>query len=266
MISRGYGRNDESKICVVGTDSQACGDEPVLIKQKAPGSQVIVGAVRYEAGKIALNQFNPGVLILDDGFQHIQLQRTTDIVLIDARDPFGNNKLFPAGILREPVASLRRAHAILITNVEEGCDTAGLQDRIRTLTEARIFTSHLEPIDVINCGSGKTQPLSALQGRVVLALSGIARPASFLKTLMALGASVSVECIYPDHYAFNANDLAEVQRKALAAKADMIITTEKDAVRLRGLGVDNIFALRVALTIHEADAWTDFLLSSLGDN
>ena len=121
VISRGYGRQDESLISIVSDgqmvqhDPERNGDEPVLIADRLTGVPVVVGADRYQASLAALRQFHPDVVILDDGFQHIRLQRTMDIVLVDAAEPFGNGKLFPAGILREPLTALKRAHAVLIT-------------------------------------------------------------------------------------------------------------------------------------------------------
>ncbi len=124
VISRGYGRRDESLISIVSDgrmvqhDPARNGDEPVLIADRLTGVPVVVGADRYQASLAALRQFHPDVVILDDGFQHIRLQRTIDIVLIDAAEPFGSGKLFPAGILREPLTALKRAHAILITRAD----------------------------------------------------------------------------------------------------------------------------------------------------
>jgi tetraacyldisaccharide 4'-kinase len=126
VISRGYGRKNEDEVLVVSdgrnvkTDPRLFGDEPVLIASSLPGAAVIVGADRYRAGQAALDQFRPDVLILDDGYQHVRLKRDLNIVLIDAADPFGSGRLFPAGILREPLQELARADVVLITNAGGG--------------------------------------------------------------------------------------------------------------------------------------------------
>lgn len=269
VVSRGYGRKNESETLVVSdggsvlVDPQTGGDEPVLIGSKLPGVPVVVGGKRYEAALEALHRFKPNVVILDDGFQHIQLKRTLDIVLVDATDPFGSGKLFPAGILREPLASLKRAHAVLITKAERAADRERLNEIIRTKTPGRIFTSRLVPVDVVDCCSGVVRPLSSLRGARVLALSGIARPTSFTRLLTTLGADIAAESIYADHYEFTKADLDEAYKKAADEKADMIITTEKDAVRLKPLKPEGIHALRIELSVDEREEWEAFLLRNV---
>jgi tetraacyldisaccharide 4'-kinase len=269
VISRGYGRKDESEFAVVSNsssvlvDARTGGDEPVLIAAKLPGVPVVVGRDRFRAGLEALRQFAPDIVILDDGFQHIQLKRTLDLVLVDARDPFGNRKLFPAGILREPLGSLKRAHAVLITNAGVAEDVQTLKNAIRQHTNAGIFTSRQTPLDLINVNGGEIKPLSVLKGSRVLAFSGIARPGSFTTMLQSLGAIIAAECTYPDHYDFKRSDLAAIFRKAADEKVSMIVTTEKDGVRLKDASPEGIWALRIELTVDEPEAWEALLLKSV---
>lgn len=269
VVSRGYGREDEEEIVVVSdgvsvlVDTKRGGDEPVLIGLKLPGVPVIVGRKRYQAAREALQRFNPDTVILDDGFQHVQLKRTCDIVLIDALNPFGNGKLFPSGILREPVSAIKRAHAVLITNADRAEDAGSLRETIRRHTSARIFTSRRQPLDLIDCCSGETKQLAVLRGTRVLAFSGIARPASFTELLRSFGAVIAGEYAYPDHYDFRKSDLADVFKKAADQKVSMIITTEKDVVRLKKLKPDGIWVLRIELVVHEREAWEEFLLKGL---
>jgi tetraacyldisaccharide 4'-kinase len=269
VLSRGYGRENEAEIVVVSdglsvlVDARQGGDEPVLIGLKLPGVPVIVGRNRYLAGREALRRFNPDTVILDDGFQHLQLKRTCEIVLIDAANPFGNGKLFPAGILREPVSALKRAHAVLITNADKAEYIGPLKETIRRATRARIFTSRQVPVDLVDCCSGETKQLSVLRGSRVLAFSGIARPASFNALLRLLGAEVVGEHTYPDHYDFRKADLADVFKEAADQKVSMIITTEKDVVRLKKLKPDGIWVLRIELIVDEREAWEKFLLSKI---
>jgi tetraacyldisaccharide 4'-kinase len=269
VVSRGYGRKDGSAIVVVAdgrsilVDAQTGGDEPVLIASKLPGTPVVVGRKRYPAALAALQRFNADTVVLDDGFQHIQLTRTLDIVLVDANEPFGNGKLFPAGILREPITALKRAHAVLITRAESGNELEPLKKIIRQHTQARIFTSHQTPLDLMDSRTGEAKPLSALRGSKVLAFSGIARPASFTSLLRSLGAVIAEEVTYPDHYDYNKSDLADIFQKAADEKANMIITTEKDAIRLKKLRPDGIWALRIELTVVEREAWEAFLLRDI---
>jgi tetraacyldisaccharide-1-P 4'-kinase len=118
-------------------------------------------------------------------------------------------------------------------------------------------------LDLANDRAGELKPLSALRGTRVLAVSGIARPASFRTMLKALGALVSGECIYPDHYEYKRADLVAIFKKAADDGVSMIVTTEKDAVRLRSFRPEGIWALRIELAIAEYDEWEAFILKSL---
>lgn len=268
VVSRGYGRKNEADVVVVSdgesvlADAGTGGDEPVLIGSRLAGVPVIVGQNRYEAVLEALRRFNADVLILDDGFQHVRLERTCDIALVDAGNPFGNGRLFPAGILREPIRALRRADAVVITRTD-GVDVEPLKDAIRRKTPARIFTSRQAPLDLIACCGSETKPLSALRGTRVLALSGIAQPSSFRSLLASRGAVISGECSYPDHYYFKNSDLVDIFKKAADEKIAIIVTTEKDAARLKNLKPDGIWALRIESTVNEREAWEAFLMENL---
>jgi tetraacyldisaccharide 4'-kinase len=269
VVSRGYGRQDESRISVVSDgrvvqyDPVMNGDEPVLIADRLAGVPVVVGADRYEAACAALKQFHPDLVILDDGFQHIRLHRTMDIVLIDATEPFGNGKLFPAGILREPLGALKRARAVLITRAEPGHDLTLLKETIGRYSTARIFTSSHVPLDLVNIATNETRALSSLDRTPVLAFSGIARPASFLSLLGSLGAVVKSSCTYPDHYLYTKNDLANIFRRAADDKVGLVVTTEKDGVRLHAMRPDGIWTLRIRLQVVESGAWEQMLLEVL---
>jgi tetraacyldisaccharide 4'-kinase len=266
VVSRGYGREDESAIAVVSdgskvlVDAKSGGDEPVLIGSLLPGVPVVVGSDRHRAAVLAQQRFKTDTIVLDDGFQHIRLKRDLDIVLVDAVDPFGNGKLFPAGVLREPLTALARANVVLITSADKADDLDGLKRVIRRNTRARIFTARQLPKDLTEIASGAASPHDALRGTAVLAFSGIARPASFTALLRSLGADIRAEIAYPDHYAYKKSDLTTLFERAAAANASMIITTEKDAVRLKPWNPDGIWALRIELNIVENNEWKEVLL------
>ncbi|MFA5072410.1 MAG: tetraacyldisaccharide 4'-kinase [Nitrospirota bacterium] len=269
VVSRGYGRENESDVVVVSdgvtvcAKPALCGDEPILIASNLSGVPVIIGKKRYYAATSALNRFRSKIVILDDGFQHVQLRRKLDIVLIDATDPFGNGKLFPAGILREPLSTLKRAHAVLITRTDQGTDVPALKKVIERNTSARIFTSRMVPCDLLNIATGETRSLAILQGAKVLAFSGIARPASFAALLKALGASIEDDQVFPDHYNFTQEDLDRLYHVAKEKKVDHILTTEKDAVKIKHFGSSNILALRITLFVDQQQEWESFLLQSI---
>ena len=270
VVSRGYARKNEDELVVVSdgssilVDSKTGGDEPVLIASKLIGVPVVVGKKKYQAALLALRRFNPDVVLLDDGFQHIQLKRNLDIVLVDAGNPFGNGRLFPKGILREPLAALKRAHAVLITRADSTGDVEKLKAAIQRHTPARIFTSCQVPVDLIDYRSNDIKPLSSLRGSKVLALAGIARPASFFALLQSLGANIVTSCTYPDHFDYQKSDLAAVFQQAADANISMVVTTEKDAVRIKDMHADGVWALRIELTVFERNEWERFLLKGLG--
>ena len=269
VISRGYGRKDSSGIVVVSdgekvlVDAETGGDEPVLIGSVLPQVPIVVGSDKYQAAAFAKQKFDIDTVVLDDGFQHLRLKRDLDIVLVDAADPFGNGRLFPAGILREPLTALKRAQAVLITGEDRAADLGRLKGIIGRFTEARIFTSRQEPADMIDIITGDVRPLSALRGTTVLAFSGIARPESFAALLRALGADIRAMIAYPDHYAYIESDLAALFQKAADEDIGMMITTEKDAVRLKQLNPDGIWVLRIRLKVLENREWEEVLLQGI---
>jgi tetraacyldisaccharide 4'-kinase len=269
VISRGYGRKDDSAVLIVSdgssvlVDTLTGGDEPVLIGSKLSGVPVVVGKNRREASQFAVQRFGADLVILDDGFQHLKLKRDVDIVLIDAADPFGNGKLFPSGILREPVVSLRRAHAVVLTRADAADAVESLRERIRQVTAAPVFTSHERAADLIDTSTRDVKPLSVLRGTRMLAFSGIARPLSFAALLRSLGGVIAAECVYPDHHEYSKTDLAAIFQKAADERVSLIVTTEKDAVRLKGFNAGGIWALRIELSIVERQEWEAFLLNNV---
>jgi tetraacyldisaccharide 4'-kinase len=268
VVSRGYGRRNESETVIISdgsavlADARSGGDEPVLISSRLAGVPVVADRQRRRGAQVVVEKFGVGTVILDDGFQHVQLKRDLDIVLVDAAEPFGNGKLFPAGVLREPVDALKRAHAVVITRADSGSLEA-LKKRIAAVSDARVFTSVHRPVDLVNCRDSGFKPLSILRGERVCAFSGIARPASFFALLKTLGAVIVADRSYPDHHAYSSSDLAEVYKMSADNQAGMIVTTEKDAVRLRDRRPEGIWALRIELVVNEQKEWERFLLNTL---
>lgn len=269
ILSRGYGRRDESSIVVVsdgaGTivDAQTSGDEPALMAARLREVPVIVGQDRYRAGVTAFARFHPDILVLDDGFQHLRLHRDLNIALVDGVQPLGTGKLFPAGILREPVASLRRADIVLITRAEQSRDLASLKELIAQFTTAPIFTSKHVPTGLVNLADGSRETLASLKGKSVLACSGIAKPESFVALLEKLGAHVRKNVLFSDHHCYTRYDIDTLHSEALEVDASVIVTTEKDGVKLRELDPRGIQALCIELEILEKEAWERVLLQRL---
>jgi tetraacyldisaccharide 4'-kinase len=265
ILSRGYGRNDESAIEIVSDGDSVlrgagdAGDEPAMLAARLPGVPVVVGSDRYRAGMLACERFHAGMALLDDGFQHRRVHRDLNILLVDALDPFGNCRLFPAGILREPLRALRRSDAVVITNADRVESLAGLTREIGRHTGAPILTARYTPSVLVDLASGETRPNVTLRGARVFAFAGVARPESFFSTLRALGARVTSVRSYPDHYRYVRTDLAGLFQAAVDSNAVMIVTTEKDAVRLKDMAPEGIWALRVDLEVCEKDAWERML-------
>jgi tetraacyldisaccharide 4'-kinase len=224
VLSRGYGRTDEEELVVVsnGDGSRAtaeqAGDEPVLIASRTEAI-VIACRDRLRAAELAVNSFGAQVLLLDDGFQHLRLHRDLDLVLLDRADPLANGRLLPRGPLREPADALSRADLLVLVG-EEGVRPL-LPDR--PIVEVAVSPARIAI-------GGDVHAPAVIRGRRVALISGIARPERFRETAERLGASVVYEDRRPDHAAL---ELDPFFRNATAAGAELCLTTEKDAARLR---------------------------------
>lgn len=262
ILLRGYGRRG-SGVAVAADPGgapahwEAVGDEAILLARRLPGVPVVVGGSRFQAGREALRRFPLDLLLLDDGFQHRQLHRDLDLVMLDATDPFGGGRLLPRGRLREPVAALRRAHAIILSRADQVRELAGVRRRLEQIAPGapQILARH-RPAGLADLAGGEAWPLGFLRGRRVLAVSGIANPAGFHRTLMDLGAVAAGTLPFPDHHPYDSDDLRRVQEVAREAGAEVIVTTEKDAVRMPPMGEAGdagrpILVLRVDLEITE---------------
>jgi len=282
VISRGYGRKPNAPDVLVVSDgrriiplsqAQAAGDEPLMLARRLPGVPVLVGKNRYRAGQRALGMFDLQTLVLDDGFQHMQLARDLNILVLDGRKPFGNGCGLPAGKLRESPRALARADLILLTRIcdhersnHEQCghgqpvpDLPRYEQKARAQAEKAIrrynskvpvLVGHHQPRDLISLQGDRILPLDTLKGKPVAAFCAIAGPASFAATLKALGARVLETLTFPDHHWYSPDDLRRVERKALAGGIWGLVTTEKDAVRIPpGLLQCPVWVLRIDMTL-----------------
>ena len=218
-------------------DSEAAGDEPYMLARNLPGVIVLVDKNRVKAGAYAIKKFGCDTLVLDDGFQYMPLKGRLNLLLIDKTNPFGNGHLLPRGVLREPIKHLRRASYVFLTK-SNGQRDAELE---------RIIHEYNPGVDIIECAhrpqylqrfgaapadeSGRV-PLTFLKGRRVFAFSGIATPESFEKFLRDLGAILVGRERFLDHYRYGEDDIAELFELAKRERAECLVTTEKDAVRI----------------------------------
>jgi tetraacyldisaccharide 4'-kinase len=218
-------------------DSEEAGDEPFMLASNLPGVVVLVDKNRVKAGTYAIRKFGVDTLILDDGFQYLRLKGRLNLLLIDKTNPFGNQHLLPRGILREPVAHLRRASYIFLTK-SDGKPDESLLEMIRCYNAtAEIIECSHAPQFLRLVGGGdhdlpETLPLDFLFGKCIASFSGIASPEGFESMLRKFGAEIRYNHRFLDHHRFNASELKSIFDAAAEAKLDCIVTTEKDAVRL----------------------------------
>jgi tetraacyldisaccharide 4'-kinase len=211
VLSRGYGRRSQGVLEVNPAGSaQEFGDEPLLIARKLE-VPVIVGEDRYQAGVFAERKFGPHMHILDDGFQHRALARDFDIVLVTAED--ARDRVIPAGRLREPLRSLVRADAVVLTSGATA-DAFALKGQKLWRVRRGITVTGIPERPVAFCG--------------------IARPKSFLLQLEKAGIEVVAEAVYRDHHAYSEKDVAELLALRKNSEAGGFVTTEKDAINLGG--------------------------------
>ncbi|HYN19926.1 MAG TPA: tetraacyldisaccharide 4'-kinase [Thermoanaerobaculia bacterium] len=239
ILSRGYASRGRG-VRVVSTGEGPllgpllAGDEPVLLSGELPGVSVVVGPDRYEAGMAALRRLprTPDLFLLDDGFSHLTLRRDLDLVAFPATDPFGGGRLFPSGRLREPLSSIARAHAVLLTGAkspEEGQETA----------EALRFYGFTGPGFASFTRPGQPRRLGGsiadlLPGAKVFLVTAIARPDRFVALARQLGFEITGELRFPDHHAYPLPSLERIRQVFLSSGAVAVLTTVKDAVKLLG--------------------------------
>ena len=212
-------------------NSSMSGDEPYMLASNLPNVPVLVDKNRVKSGRFAINTFGCDTLILDDGFQYLQLKHQLDIVLVDKTNPFGYEHVLPRGLLREPVEQIRRARFIFITK-SDGKGVEQLKERIRQYnTEAEIIECCHEARYLRNLFNAEEKPLSLLQGAKVAVISGIAVPEGFESEVEQRGATILLRRRYADHHRYSQQEIMDLINEAAEAGAEMIVTTEKDAVR-----------------------------------
>lgn len=212
-------------------DSKFAGDEPFMLARNLDGVAVIVDKDRVKGGRFAVGELKAETLLLDDGMQYLDLAHSFDITLIDSRSPFGTGALLPRGTLREPPRNLRRASYILITKCD-GTPNTDLIARIRRYNPvAEIIECAHNPVHLENLYTREREPLAFLDGKWVGAISAIAVPESFERSLAALGAKVEIKRRFSDHHRFNRRDVDDFMQRCVERDMEIIVTTEKDAVR-----------------------------------
>jgi tetraacyldisaccharide 4'-kinase len=219
-------------------DSETAGDEPYMLASNLRDVVVLVDKDRVKAGRYAVEQFGCDTLLLDDGFQYWKLAgRRTDVVLVDAQQPFGNGHLLPRGTLREPPSHLARASVIFLTKVDRSSDERSraidlLRGRISQLNQrAEVVECQHHPLYFEDVFTGEIHGLEVLRNRKVASLSGIAQPESFESKLVELGSQIVLARRFADHHRFSQQEVLDAINRGKKRGAELLVTTQKDAVR-----------------------------------
>ncbi len=265
VISRGYKGKANNSVNIVSDgknillSSENAGDEPRMIAELLPGTVVLTGRKRVEPSRYAVQQYNCDAIILDDGFQHIALQRDIDIVLFNGSELYNHFNVFPGGMLRESYSALSRASCVCITGSKLGSAknvknfTSFLTKRFPLLP---IFQLEIQVKGLRDC-AGKKYRLDFITEHVV-AFCGIASPDRFKKTLTSLSIELSEFLTYPDHMKYSAEKIHQLEKAALTHGAKYLVTTEKDLVKLRNFEC-NIPILALSVEIKNNPDFDNFL-------
>ncbi len=255
VLSRGYGRRDRAERRVErDSTAEQVGDEPLLIARRCPGAKVYVGPRRDRLARRAIAE-GADVLLLDDGFQYLALERDLDVVVIDGASPLGNGRLLPRGPLREPPSALARADLGWISKVDEGeAERVERADRlVRAQTGHGPVRSRYRIVGVVRGDLATPVPPAAWERAPVYLFAGLARPDSFRRTVERLGMRVVGMATFADHAFFGRRDIEKLFAQAARAGAHHLVCTEKDAVRLPAeVAADSRFlAVRIEVEIVE---------------
>jgi tetraacyldisaccharide 4'-kinase len=239
IVSRGYGGVESRRVTVVSdgenilADQAIAGDEPLMLARQLSGIPVLCSTKRVRAGKAAMERFDCNVLVLDDGFQHRYLARDLDMVMLDSKDPYGSNRVFPRGSLREMAAALARAQVLVLSRFD-GSEKAEKNREIlrKEWPDKIIATATYRQTCIFAAADKRERPVKFLRESRLAAFAGIARPDAFFQTVQDLGGRLVFTAALPDHCPLTPELLASLVRRASGFNPELWLTTEKDWVRL----------------------------------
>lgn len=272
VLTRGYGREDVGKRVLVSdgervfADAREGGDEPRLLAESLSGIAAVVSdADRVSAARWAAEHLQSDLFILDDGFQHLRLARDLDLVAVDATNPWGGGRLLPAGRLREPLDGLKRADLIILTRAEQAADADSLSEQATRLSGgrpvilSRTRTKAVRPLDqAMTTGTSLDVP------QPLAAFCAIGNPPAFFAHLRREGFVLNHTRAFPDHYVYKQADVDALAAEAKGRGALALVTTAKDAVKLRSLGFDlPCYVLEIELTFDDEEKLTGMLREAL---
>ena len=246
ILTRGYGRANQSERVLVSdgkeilSNAREGGDEPLLLAEKLKGLAAVVSdADRVAAARWALTNLGSEVFILDDGFQHLRIKRDLDLVVIDATNPFGGGRLLPQGRLREPLKGLRRADAVIITRADQIAEIDALKLEVERLSGGLpLFLSRTRIKGLRPCSDSTLDESMAIDSAprpAAAAFCAIGNPHAFFSQLGKADHNLVYKKAFMDHHSYNQSDVDELVNRAVERGAKVLLTTEKDAVKLRSL-------------------------------
>jgi tetraacyldisaccharide 4'-kinase len=223
VISRGY-----------GADDGACNDEAMELEKKLPGVPHLQNPDRVAAAQMAIEKYNSQVIVLDDGFQHRRIARDFDIVLLDASEPFGFGHVFPRGTLREPVAELKRADAVVLTRADmlDADRRAAIWEVVHQYAPKALCAEAAHVPQSLMACNGRRESAAAIRDGSIAAFCGLGNPAGFRHTLEVCGCRVAAFREFPDHHRYTPADVASLDDWSRSLDVSAVVCSMKDLVKL----------------------------------
>jgi tetraacyldisaccharide 4'-kinase len=265
ILTRGYGRANSSERVVVSDgnqildDASQTGDEPLMLAERLKGKAAVICDVdRVSAAQWAEENLSSDVFILDDGFQNLRIARDVNIVAIDATNPFGNRRMLPAGILREPIKALRRADCIVLTRTDQATQSDVLE-QVKAVSDASILPSRMVTSSVRSFKSAANLQLKELARQPVAAFCAVGNPEAFFNHLRE-HFELTDTIAFRDHHQYSQSDIDRATKEAVATGAHALVTTAKDEVKLRALRFDlPCYVLDIEIEISSSDLLFDLI-------
>jgi tetraacyldisaccharide 4'-kinase len=241
LLSRGYGRHSRDKVQVFGPEDEVsdlvrrAGDEPALVRRRVPAIWLGISNDRRAAGERVLEQRPDAVFILDDGFQHRKLHRDLDIVMVDRAQPLSANRVFPRGTLREPLTGLERAQVVLINGRHQGSETDPIEASVSEINPRAQILHCVQRVDALipyECWSGPRMAANNSNPGSAFLVAAVGNPERFRNDIEALGVRIVGTRFFRDHQSLSPRTLFQCANEARSSRAEAVITTEKDAVKL----------------------------------